>query len=56
MTASEHSCHTTASTGYPNTTKAQENDLKPNLIKKIQAFKEEMNTYLKEIGEIESNM
>jgi hypothetical protein len=38
MTPSEHSCSTTASLGYANTTKAQE-----------RGFKEEMNNSLKEI-------
>jgi hypothetical protein len=31
---------TVASPEYPNTTEAQENDHKPNLIKMIKAFKE----------------
>lgn len=29
--------------GYPNTAETQEDDLKSNLIKGIEAFKEEMN-------------
>jgi hypothetical protein len=40
---------TTASPGYPNTIKAQENSLKTSLIKMIEAFKREMNKSLKEI-------
>ena len=32
----------TASLGYSNTAEAQENDLKSNLIKMIEAFKEEI--------------
>lgn len=34
---------TTVSLGYPNTTKAQENYYKSNLIKVIEDFEEEMN-------------
>jgi hypothetical protein len=51
VTPSEHSYPTTASPGYPNRPEAQENDLKSNLIKMIEAFKEEMNKSLKEIQE-----
>ena len=51
MASPECSYHTTAGTGNPNTTKAQENDLKSNLIKMIEAFKEEVNKSLKEIQE-----
>ena len=40
-----HSYPSTANLGYPNTTKAQENDLKSNLIKMIEAFKEETNKF-----------
>jgi hypothetical protein len=29
--------------GYPNTSRAQEHDLKSNFIRKIEAFKEEMS-------------
>jgi|AATB01.1.fsa_nt_gi hypothetical protein len=47
MIPSEHSYPTIAGTGYPNTTKTQENDLKSNLIK-IEVFKKEMNKSLKE--------
>jgi hypothetical protein len=36
---------TTASPSYPNTPEAKENDLKSNLMKMIEAFKEEMNKY-----------
>ena len=42
---------TTASPGHPNTAEAQENDLQSNLIKMIEAFKEETNKSLKEIQE-----
>ena len=42
---------TIASSGYPNTIKAQENDLKSNLMNMIDAFKEEINKCLKEIQE-----
>jgi hypothetical protein len=38
MTPLEHSYPTTTSAGYPNTTKAQENDLKSNLIKMIKGI------------------
>jgi hypothetical protein len=38
---------TTASPGYLNTTKTQENDLKSKLFKMIEAFKEEMNKSFK---------
>jgi len=41
MTPSGHSYPTTASPGYPNTNEAQEDCLKSNLIKMIDAFKEE---------------
>jgi hypothetical protein len=51
LTPPEYSYPTTASPGYPNTTKAQENDLKYNFIKMAEAFKEEMNESLKEIQE-----
>ena len=40
-----------ASPGYPNTHGTQENDLKSNLMKMIETFKEEMNKSLKEIQE-----
>jgi hypothetical protein len=43
----EASYPTTASPGYPNTTEAQENGLKYNLIKILEAFKEEINMFLK---------
>ena len=42
---SELSYATTASLGYPNTTEAQENDLKSNLIKMMEVFKEERSKY-----------
>ena len=48
MTQLEYSCLTTASPGYPNTTKTQDNDLKSNL-EKMGNSKEEMNKYFKEI-------
>jgi predicted nucleotide-binding protein (sugar kinase/HSP70/actin superfamily) len=40
-----------ANSGYPNTTKTQENYLKSNFITVIEAFKEEMNKSLKQIEE-----
>ena len=46
MTPSEYSYPTTASPGYPNTTKTQEDDLKPNRIKMAEAFKGKMNKSL----------
>ena len=49
MVTSEASYPMTASPGYPNTVEAQENDLKSNLMKMIEAFKGEMNKSLKEI-------
>jgi hypothetical protein len=49
MTPSKHSYPTTASLRYPNTAEAQENDIKSNLIKMIEAFKDEINKPLKEI-------
>jgi hypothetical protein len=49
MTPPEHSYHSTVSPGYPNTTKAQEKDLKYNLIKMIKTFKEEIDNSFKEI-------
>lgn len=49
MAPSEHSYLTTATPGYPNTTQAQENDLKSNLIMIIDTFKEEINKSFKEI-------
>ena len=52
MALSEQSYPTTASSGYPNTTKERENDLKSNLIEMTDAFKEEMN---KSLGEIHKN-
>jgi hypothetical protein len=41
----ETSYITTTSPRNPNIAKAQENDLKPNLRKMIEAFKEEMNKF-----------
>jgi DNA anti-recombination protein RmuC len=51
ITPSDHSYTTSASSGYPNTTKAYKNDLNSNLTKIAQAFTEEMNKSLKEIQE-----
>ena len=51
MIPSDHRYPFTDNPGYPNTARAQENDLKSNLIKMIEAFKEEMNKSLKEIQE-----
>jgi hypothetical protein len=47
MIPPKHSYPTTASPGYPNTTKTQENDLQSNLIQMIEAIKEEMYKSLK---------
>jgi hypothetical protein len=49
MTSLKLSHTTTARLGYPNTTELQENDLKFNLIKTIEFFKEEMNKFFKDI-------
>jgi hypothetical protein len=51
MTPSEHSYPIIASPRYPNSTEAQENDCKSNLIKMIESFKYEINKSLKEIQE-----
>jgi hypothetical protein len=50
MTPPKHSYPTTESPEHPNTTKTQENNLKSNLIKRIKAFKKEINKSLKDIG------
>lgn len=42
---------TIASSKYSNTAKAQENNIRSNLVKMIEALKEEMNKYLLEIQE-----
>jgi hypothetical protein len=47
MTPLDHSCPTTTSPGYLNTTETQENDLTYTPIKMIEAFKDEMNKSLK---------
>ena len=41
----------TTNPGYPNETEAKEENLKLNVIKLLQAFKEDMNKFLKEIHE-----
>ena len=53
MTTTEPSFPTTVSPGYSNTVEAQEDDLKskPMKMKMIEALKEEMNKFLKEIQE-----
>ena len=51
MAPSEPRYASTAKPGYPNKTKAQEEDLKSNLIMMIEVFKEKMNKSLKEIQE-----
>lgn len=51
MTPPEHSYSTTANSGYPNETHEQEEDLKFNLIKILEVFKEGMNDSLTEIQE-----
>jgi hypothetical protein len=55
MTCPKHSYPTTASPGYPNTTKTQENNLKFNLKMMIEVFKEEMNKSYKKYRKIQSN-
>ena len=47
----EYSFPTKASSRYPNTTKAQENDHKSDHIKMLEVFKEETNKSIKEIQE-----
>ena len=49
MAAPETNYTTTTNPRYFDTTESQENDLKSNLMKKIEDFKMEMNTFLKEI-------
>jgi hypothetical protein len=44
MAMSEPKCPTTASPGLRNTAEAQENDIKYNLMKIIETFKEEIIT------------
>jgi hypothetical protein len=46
---------TTASPGYPNTPEAKENDFKSNLMKMIEAFREEMINPLKKYRNTQSN-
>ena len=55
MAPPELSYPTTASPGYPNPVKALEDDLKSNLVKGIEAFKEDMNKSLKKYRTIQSN-
>jgi hypothetical protein len=45
MTLSEPGYPTAARPGYTNTPAVQENDLKPNLMKMLDDFKEIMNKY-----------
>jgi hypothetical protein len=47
----EPSCPTKTSPGYPNTHEKQDNDLKFHLMKVIEAFKDVIKNYLKEIQE-----
>lgn len=49
METLEHRYHFTASPGYPDTSKTQENDHKINVVRMIEAFKLEMNKSLKDI-------
>ena len=42
---------TTTSPRYPNTAKAYKKDLKPNITKMVEAFKEKINKSLKESQE-----
>jgi hypothetical protein len=48
LTTSEHSYPTTASPGYSNKTKTQENSLKYKPVKMDESYTEEMNKSLKE--------
>jgi hypothetical protein len=48
MPPSEYNYSVTVSPRYPNTTEVQGNNLKTNLIKMIEAFKGEINKFLKE--------
>lgn len=48
MTPSKPSYGTTASPGYSNIAEEQENYLKPNLMKMVDAFKEKINKSHKE--------
>jgi hypothetical protein len=49
--SSEPSTPTTASTGYPNTSKKQDSDLKSYLMMVVEDFKKKINNSLKEIQE-----
>jgi hypothetical protein len=49
LTPSEPSSPTTASPGNPNTPEKQDSDLKSDLMKVIEAFKEDINNSHKEI-------
>lgn len=53
MALSEQSYSNTTSPGYPNINEAQENDLKSNLIKITDAFKEAVNKSLKKYRKIQ---
>lgn len=46
-----HSNPTTTNPGYPNTTETKESILKSDLIKMVEAFKEEVNKSLKDLQE-----
>jgi hypothetical protein len=50
-----HSYPTTANPEYSNTVKAQEDDVKYNLIKMMDVFKQEINKSLKKYRKIQSN-
>jgi hypothetical protein len=56
MAASEAISPTSASCEYPNTPEQQDCDLKSHLMKIIEAFKEDINDFLKEIQEKQSNL
>ena len=51
MTQPEPRNPPTANSRYPHKTETQEDNLKPNRIKMINAFKEEMTKFLEEIQE-----
>ena len=55
MAPTEQSCSTTARPGYPNSTKAQGNDLKSHLKKITDAFKDETNKPFKKYKKTQLN-
>lgn len=57
MIRSEHSYPITANSGYRNTIKVQENDLKSNLVKMLDSLKEKIKqrNSLKKSGKTQTN-